>query len=290
MFGYVKPFQPYLRVCELDTYKSLYCGLCRQLGASFGPFSRLTLSYDVVFLALLFTGLSEEGPPYGRCRCKANPLKKKACCLENEGLRFSAGCAMIMAYYKAKDNLHDHGFKDRVLSALSYPFLTRARKKAARQYGEIDAIMAKAMAAQRRIEEEGCDSIDRAADPSGTFLRQVFEQVARTDGQRRILSRMGYLLGRWIYMMDAFDDLESDLKRGNYNPLIGRYGLRGGEDYNRAAIGQDIVEMLNFTISEFSAGYQLLELYHYKPILDNIVILGFKNTQANVFTKYKGDA
>ena len=69
---------------------------------------------------------------------------------------------------------------------------------------------------------------------------QVFEQVARTDGQRRILSRMGYLLGRWIYMMDAFDDLESDLKRGNYNPLIGRYGLRGGEDYNRAAIGQDL--------------------------------------------------
>ena len=97
MFGYVKPFQPHLRVCELDTYKSLYCGLCRQLGASFGPFSRLTLSYDFVFLALLFTGLSEEGPQYGRCRCMANPLKKKACCLENEGLRFSAGCAMIMA-------------------------------------------------------------------------------------------------------------------------------------------------------------------------------------------------
>ena len=289
LFGYVKPFKPDLRVCEFDTYKAFYCGLCHQLGSSFGPFSKLTLSYDFAFLSLLQMALDPADPLFSKCRCMANPLKIKVCCTENIAQRFSAGCAMIMAYYKIKDDLRDHGMGRKLRAVLCYPFIARARKKASRTFPQVDAVMAAATRAQQQLEDQHCASIDRAADPTATFLQQVFAQMAQSDAQRRILGRMGYLLGRWIYLIDAFDDLESDLQRGDYNPLALQFGLQKGQPVDWQTIGASITEICNLTVGQLAASYQLLDLYHYQSILDNIIYLGFKHTQGLILDKYKGE-
>ena len=97
---------------EYDTYKAVYCGLCKQLGKAFGPFSRMTLSYDFAFLSLLSLGVAEECRGFKREPCAANPLKKKPCLCACEDSAFSASAAMLMLYYKVKDNYQDGGAGD----------------------------------------------------------------------------------------------------------------------------------------------------------------------------------
>lgn len=120
LFGYIKPFQPELKIAEFDTYKAVYCGLCKQLGRSFGPFSRLTLSYDFTFLAMAWHGLTEDEPSWSRQRCFVNPLKKKACFFPCGGLSFAADAAMIMFYHKVRDNMADDGLKAASWAILSF--------------------------------------------------------------------------------------------------------------------------------------------------------------------------
>ena len=98
MFGYIKPFKGMLRVCEYETYKAVYCGLCKQLGREYGPFARLTLSYDFTFLALLDLSLSGEHLAFAPGRCMLNPLRKIPCCPSCGQRDFSSGVAMIMLY------------------------------------------------------------------------------------------------------------------------------------------------------------------------------------------------
>ena len=43
--------------------------------------------------------------------------------------------------------------------------------------------------------------------------------VLKQDRWEPYLRKFGFFLGKFIYIMDAYDDLEKDLKNGSYNPL-----------------------------------------------------------------------
>ena len=119
MFGYVKPYNPELRVRELEEYKAVYCGLCKQLGRSFGVFARFTLSYDFAFLAMLKTALDREiCPETERCACIAHPFCKRIRVRENAAMQMAARAAMISVYYKLSDDREDEGFFRRIGAAL----------------------------------------------------------------------------------------------------------------------------------------------------------------------------
>ena len=130
MFGYIKPFKPELKVKEFDTYQAVYCGLCHQLGEAFGPFAKLTLSYDFTFLAMAALGLREDFGGFCKARCMANPLKKKTCAVPSGDLSFAASCAMILFYHKLRDNIEDTRTPKKFLYYLILPFASSARKKA----------------------------------------------------------------------------------------------------------------------------------------------------------------
>lgn len=273
MFGYLLPFKPMMRMCEHDTYKAVYCGLCARLGRDFGPVCKLTLSYDFVFLSLVGMGIKKQEPQSGHCRCMGNPLTKKIVLKDEQVQEYTTACAMILNYYKVKDNLRDRGFKNRCLAVLMYPFLARARKKAAAKYPHIDATMATAMDRQNQIEAAQSDSIDQAADPTATFLAVVFENLSDDVNTRRILHRLGYLLGRWIYILDAADDYDDDIKKKNYNPFANSACQCSPDEFK-----QEIGDILTLTAAEIATAYQLLSIYHFQPILENMIYLGLKQT------------
>ena len=80
MFGYIKPFTPDLRLREYEAYKAVYCGLCGQLGRSFGPVARMTLSYDFAFLAMLHYAAGDQAPVIEMGRgCAFVPRKRPVC-------------------------------------------------------------------------------------------------------------------------------------------------------------------------------------------------------------------
>ena len=281
MFGYVKPYNPELRVRELEEYKAVYCGLCKQLGRSFGVFARFTLSYDFAFLAMLKTAFdSEICPETERCACIAHPFCKRIRVRENAAMQMAARAAMISVYYKLLDDRKDEGFLKRLGAALLLPFAKRARRRAL-SFGDgvaADAAAAEMSAAQGQLEAEKCQIPDAAAEPTANFLAAVLKNCAATAEQAAVLERFGYLLGRYIYLCDALDDLEDDRRRGRYNPFL----YAGGE----AAIAAK--NALFLTTAELSDDFDLLELHRYEGILENIIRIGLRAEVIRIEKKLKG--
>ena len=281
MFGYVKPYNPELRVRELEEYKAVYCGLCKQLGRSFGVFARFTLSYDFAFLAMLKTALdSEICPETERCACIAHPFCKRIRVRENAAMQMAARAAMISVYYKLLDDCEDEGFFRRIGAALLLPFAKRARRKALAfaDGAAADEAAAKMSAAQGQLETEKCPIPDAAAEPTANFLAAVLKNCAATAEQAAVLERFGYLLGRYVYLCDALDDLEDDRRRGRYNPFL----YAGGE----AAIAAK--NALFLTTAELSDDFDLLELHRYEGILENIIRIGLRAEVIRIEKKLKG--
>ncbi|MGI5894395.1 MAG: DUF5685 family protein [Candidatus Merdivicinus sp.] len=285
MFGYIKPFKPELKVKEFDTYQAFYCGLCRQLGEAFGPFAKLTLSYDFTFLAMVAVGLRQDFCGFGKARCMANPLKKKVCAVPCTDLSFVASCAMILFYHKLRDNLQDSGFWKRLLYYPILPFAAAARKKACRQYAEVDEIFSQMMKEQFALEQAKTPSVDRAAQPTAAAMSKMLQLLAEDEMQKRILERFGYLMGRWVYLMDALDDLEDDRKSKGYNPFLLRLDGQEPTDEKLAEIRQYGKGVLNVTVAELGVTYELLNWQRYKSILDNIVYLGLPRAAADMIAR-----
>ena len=281
MFGYVKPYNPELRVRELEEYKAVYCGLCKQLGRSFGVFARFTLSYDFAFLAMLKTALDREiCPETERCACIAHPFCKRIRVRENAAMQMAARAAMISVYYKLLDDREDEGFFRRIGAMLLLPFAKRARRKALAfaDGAAADEAAAKMSAAQGQLEAEKCQIPDAAAEPTANFLAAVLKNCAATAEQAAVLERFGYLLGRYVYLCDALDDLEDDRRRGRYNPFL----YTGGE----AAIAAK--NALFLTTAELSDDFDLLELHRYEGILENIIRIGLRAEVIRIEKKLKG--
>lgn len=273
MFGYVRAAKPELKVKEYEMYKAVYCTLCKTLGKSYGFLARLTLSYDFTFLALLNMSLKDTCVCIEKKRCPFNPFKKCNYCKNKEDLEMPAAAAMIMLYYKLNDNIADEkGFK-KIGYKLIKPFFSSARKKASKKYPKIEGIVSAYIENQTRLESKNCSNLDEISDPTAKALSQILMLCSDDNTQKRILDRIGYCIGRYIYLLDAACDLEKDIKNNSYNVL--KEGYTGKfKDY----IEEKVLPQLYFCINEAAAAFELLEIKKYKTILGNIIYLGLEET------------
>lgn len=275
MFGYISADQPELRVRELETFKCYYCGLCRAIRADYSQAARLLLNYDCAFLYLLTSALTDQPPAYPSRRCGVHPAVKKAYAVA-PGASFAAAMNVLLGVGSLRDKARD----DKNLPcAAGAGALGRARRKAAVRYPMAAACIDRQLEALSALEHENCADLDRVADAFAALLAGVFEQAgAAVDvgetGQMRALHSLGYHLGRWIYLMDAYDDLARDAKRGSYNPLLVRAGGSGDEARALAEFN------LNCSLAGAVQAYDLLDIRKHKGILDNILYAGLhKKTQ-----------
>ena len=123
------------------------------------------------------------------------------------------------------------------------------------------------------MEESACTSIDRAAEPTAQVLSGFFSMLSEDPTQKLVLSRMGYLTGRYVYLMDALDDLEDDAQSGDYNVYLKR--LPEGETPDFSAIRAYAKETLSLTVGQLAEAFELLNLRRFRSILQNIIYLGF---------------
>ena len=269
MFGYIKVSKGELKIKEFELYRGVYCSLCKALGKKYGLISRFTLNYDFTFLALLNMSLKDGCDMFSQKRCTFNPLKKCNLCKSFDDFEMPAAAAMIMAYYKLLDNIADEkGFKKLFYKMLK-PFLKSANKKAKAQFPHIEEIVADYIAQQTLLEQQNCTETDRAADPTAKALSKILELCSEQNSQKRILNRIGYCLGRYIYLLDAFCDLEEDIKKGSYNVL---------KNKPKEEIVPYIKTQIAFCINEACKAFELLEIKKYRPIIGNILYLGLEET------------
>lgn len=288
MFGYVRIYKPDIRFSEYEHYQGIYCRLCKQLGRKYGLLARATLSYDFTFLALLGMALDDGCAGFKKARCLFNPFKKKVCCCENRHIDFAADAASILIYHKLLDNISDSRFISSIPSRLLLPFAYRAKKKAAGKRPQLDKIVDDCMSKQAQIEAKGADCIDAAAEPTARITSKLAQDICGNgcERRRRVLERFGYCLGRWIYLVDAADDLMDDIEKGEYNPLTDYLGM-DYIDKNKDTEGflSQLKPMLNACLAECISAYNLLEIKRFDGLIRNILEQGMPSVQEHVLSK-----
>lgn len=285
MFGYVRPYQPELRFKEYDAYKAAYCSLCKEIGRRYGRFLRFTLSYDLTFLALLHLSLREEPLQFKKKNCVCNPLKKCnyfACSPKAaESFAFSAAVSVILVYYKACDNIADESFLKSLCYRFLRLFLKKPHRKAAANFPQVEKLAASYIAAQQQAEEQNA-SLDAAADPTAYMLSELFAFCA-PNGETRALKRLGYCLGRWIYLADAVADLAEDLKKQRFNPLASELP----KNFEQNQLKKRAFPLLNISAGGAAEAFELVEIKRFKNILGNIIYLGLENSTAHLLKENK---
>ena len=274
MFGYLRPVKEELKVREYKLYQSVYCGLCKRLGKDYGLLSRLTLSYDCTLLAMLAISIRGETSCVNQGRCVVNPMKKCLyCSTEDDSFRFAGAVSVIMTYEKLHDTILDAGFFKGSAARLLRLFFRHSYRKAKKAYPELAAQTAAMLQKQQQAEQDDCGP-DAAAAPTAELLAAICRTLGGEDERTCfVLEKFGYFLGRWIYLIDAADDFEKDLRRRNYNPFH-KLQKESPEQTMLYCNG-----VLNMTASQLLLAFDLLSLHGYEEILDNVVRLGLSFQQ-----------
>lgn len=267
MFGYVLPVKPELKLRDYENYRATYCGVCKQLGKSYGVFSRFLLNYDMVLVALLADALSGEQGLIKNEGCFANPVAKHPTLHSTKGLTLASNALIMLSWHKLADNLDDEKWAKKLLLRTVKPFLGHMYKKAAKQNPQLSQTIEAEMQNQRKLESENCALPDAACEPTAKMCAAIFSLCAQTETQKRILSRLGLFAGQIVYLLDAAEDYEKDAKTGSYNVYI-------KANISREDAIEHTKKRCRMAAGEIALCYNLLTLQQYKPILDNIFYLG----------------
>lgn len=279
MFGYLQIQKSELLVRESEAYKAVYCGLCRQMGKDYSGLTRFTLSYDCTFYAMFLMSLNRSCKGFKDGRCTCNPLKKcKFATDSGDAYRKAAAFSMISVYYKIIDDIQDSGFFKKLLCRIIKPFFSHQRKKAADKYPDMDKAVSDMMKMQYDAEHSEKPSVDMSAHPTALMLAAVLSAEAHDEIQKRVLYEFGYHIGRWIYLVDAADDIEKDIKSNGFNPFVNKKtGEVKSSDFIKAVLNQSLARAYD--------AYNLLNFTDFKGILDNMMLLGFPASQNRVTSK-----
>ena len=274
MFGYVIPWKEKLTEEEWAVYRGTYCGLCHAMGQRYGFAARFLLNYDFTFLALLLN----KGPvaPERNCRrCVSAPLKGRPACEGSSALDSAADISVLLVYWKLKDRWQDEkGLKK--LSALLllglfyFPFRSARRRNPA-----LNRSIGTHISNLSQLEQSGCTSIDRTADQFAQIMVAMVP-AEWPEPEQRAMGQLLYHLGRWIYLIDAWDDLKDDLKHHRYNPVSLRYqlSLADLEQEKGARAGQDLERTLRHSENLAISAFYLDEFGYSAPIIENILCAG----------------
>ena len=268
MFGYVRPAAQRLTEEQQQRYEGAYCGLCHTLGRRYGLAGRMILNYDLTFLAMLLSEGTAE-----RCtkRCLIHPVKGRPCACGGSAFELAADMSIILTWWQIQDGIADHGFFGGLKYRAASLLLRRAYRKARALRPAFDESTRRHLEKLSELEKENCPSLDAAADTFARLLADAAHEVAQPV-KRRVLEQMLYHLGRWVYLVDAADDLKYDVKTGSYNPLPLRYALPGDTLTDTAR--QALAQTLDGSIRAMAAAFELWDFGDYGPVIESTVYEG----------------
>ena len=260
MFGYIIVNKPEMKFREFDVYHGYYCGLCKKLKEHYGKFGQITLSYDMTFVLMVLTSLYEPETIQSKERCVTHPFQKHETRV-NEITDYVAHMNILLTYYKCKDDWKDdRKLKQLVLEKILYRKSGFSRNFYREKWKNISHLLDELS----KEEEKDNQDIDQMSGMFGQIMAQIM--LYQEDEWKELLSRFGFFLGKFIYLMDAYEDIEDDIKQNNYNPLKTRYEKPEFEDM--------IHQILTMMMAECSKAFEQLPLIDDIEILRNILYSG----------------
>lgn len=268
MFGYINVNKKELSEENQKIYQAYYCGLCQRLRENCGKRGQILLSYDMTFLELLLTGLYEPEERDKKFTCMVHPTKKQTS-IENEISDYCAAVNVMLAYHNLMDDWKDEKKHSRVyLANMICDSYQNFANQYPRQAEAIETYMERLAEYERNKES----NIDLVAGLTGEMLGEVF--AWKEDEWYKELKTLGYYMGKFIYLMDAYEDIDKDEKKDGYNPLrmLRKDNPKDFETLTRL--------MMTSMMSECAKSFERLPILLHADILRNILYSG-------VWTKYE---
>lgn len=306
MLGYVKIEKSELKVREYEVYCGYYCGICKSIGARYGQLPRMVLSYDAAFLALTLASLDDTPDAPSQEHCIVHHINKKTV-IRNRAVDYAADVMLILAWYKMLDDVSDEGKTSARAASLVF---RRTHRKLLSAYPELCSVIEDRLSELSALEKDRCPSLDAAAEAFSMIMEALFvygiralygddsycdwrlepEDAELTPAQ--LLAKLGYHMGKWIYLTDAADDIEENIESGAYNPLLFRFERR--DDESPSAFRQRIQEPLSFNLYHYLAMAakcaNLLDIKKNKGIIENVIYLGMnRKTEEIISMNQKGE-
>lgn len=259
MFGFVMASEKELTQEEKTRYCSVYCGICRSIRSRAGQLARMSLSYDMAFLALLLMSLYEPEESGGDRACILHPIKKRAW-TDSPYVQYAADMNIALSYYKCLDDWQDdRSHTAKAMASALEPAYQRIADLYPRQCSAIQDCITELSA----LEKENCANPDL---PAGCFGRLMGELlVFHEDLWADTLRDMGMALGRFIYLADAAVDYKKDKRKKKYNPYL---AMGSGLGWPRWE------EYLVLAMGRCTQSFERLPLVQDKKLLDNILYSG----------------
>lgn len=258
MLGYVKPEPAEMLVKHHSLYRAAYCGLCRSVKKNATRSLLLFFSDDWVFLAVLRMAVSGEEVKTEKDFCFLHPFRKNHRRIADcHSLKYAALVSLIFTYEKMLDELldGDSSFRRRLLCRLFAPRLKKAIQKNRKNDPDLFLLyqkLSRLLEEGRALEKKNAD-LDAMCSNFASCLSLVFSYGF--DGEKeRLLSGIGDHIGRFLYTLDAMDDLEKDEKNAAFNPILQRYSTVS--EAKECFSELDLV--LSFYIQEAKLGLDLI--------------------------------
>ena len=268
MFGYVRINKMDLTFREYEHYKAYYCGLCKYLKRNHTELSRMTINYDITFLIVLLSSIYQPSAQVFHEKCIVDPVKKKKHII-NEITEYAASMNILLAYYKLEDDVNDEGD---IKSRLVRRAYRKSFKTAYDKYPQKADFIKTCLGELRSLEEDQSTSIDQTSNCFARLLEEIFDY--KDDEYRDRLRKIGFNIGKYIYIMDAYEDLDQDLEKGRYNPFSSYKDDREG-------LKVRVDKLIGMTLARLEEAILDLDIKVNKSIIDNIIYSG-------VYLRYKG--
>lgn len=274
MFGYITPCRMELKIKDFETFKAYYCGLCKEIKKSYGTLPSMTLNYDMTFLAILFDSLKNTKTEFTLGRCMAHVVKKRPYVKSNEALEYAAFFNVALVYYKlVDDQIDDNSIKANILSKILSTYFKRFPNNLKPAMEKIKINLASLTTIEHSSE---VFSLDEISHPFASLTGEILSFYINSESEtKETLYWLGYNLGKWIYLIDAFDDLEKDIKNNKFNPILKalEYDKIGFELFKNKVYKR--IEFNLLTTARLSLeNLNKLELYKNSELLNNILQLG----------------
>ncbi|MGN0170759.1 MAG: DUF5685 family protein [Lachnospiraceae bacterium] len=263
MFGYVNVNQRELTEEQKESYQSCYCGLCRCLKQVAGMKGQMLLNYDMTFLTILLTGLYEPQVMRQDFTCAIHPVGKKTAKF-SEATIYAAKMNVLLSYHSMEDDWTDkRSLVKKSMATLFSGDYERIKQEYPRQAKAIEDYMKKLSVAEMGNEK----NLDAVSGLTGEMLAEIFDW--KQDQWSEELRCMGFYLGKFIYLMDAYEDLKKDEQMGLYNPF-----LSWKEDNQETDLDTFVRLILTSMLAECAKSFERLPIIHYADILRNILYSG----------------
>lgn len=284
MFGYVTPCKMEMKIKDYEKFKAYYCGLCNSIKNNFGNLPRLTLNFDMTFLAVLLDSMSEDNCNFTQFKCTIHPLKKRVMINNNAALDYAAFCNTTLAYYKLMDDVQDNKtLKSRIFSIFLKNYLLNPKI----EYVDVIKYTQDKISLLNTLEANPGDiCIDELSHVFADLTGFIISFYYKNAPFKEDLYWLGYNLGKWIYIIDAYDDLEKDIKSGSFNAINSLFNKDNHKFESFSVFIAPRIDYLLTTCAEQCLNYlNRLPLIKNEDILYNILELGLMEKMDKVFNK-----